>query len=87
MRLSPNAKTVTNSDGGVLLDLSKGNLVRLNATAAVIVDLLVHGSTEEHIVSEISARCSIDPKTVSSDVQSFLDSLKDLGLLEEHGRS
>jgi hypothetical protein len=72
MRLSENLRTVTNADGGVVLDLRKGKIFRLNAVGATIFELLVRGSEEEQIVADISSRCGIAPALASRDLQEFL---------------
>ena len=59
LRLSEDLRTVTNADGGVILDLRKGKMFRLNATDAVIFELLVSGREEEQIVADLSSRCGV----------------------------
>jgi Coenzyme PQQ synthesis protein D (PqqD) len=86
MRLSQNVRTVTNSDGGVLLDLHQGKMFQLNSTAATILEDLANGVVERGIAARISERCGIDLALASADVRSFLASLEDYGLLEEGDR-
>ncbi len=81
VRLSQNLRTVTNADGGVVLDLRKGKIFRLNATGATIFELLVRGYEEEQIIADISNRCGIAPALVSRDVQDFLNVLASNNLL------
>jgi DNA-binding CsgD family transcriptional regulator len=81
MRLSENVRTVTSPEGGVILDLRRGKLFRLNPTGATILELLVRGYGEERITAEISERCGVAPARVSTDVRSFLNSLAGNGLL------
>jgi len=83
MRLSSNTRTVTNADGGVMLDLRKGKLFRLNSTGAVILELLARGGTEESIAAELSRLCGVDCALASSDVHAFLAVLRSHGLLDE----
>jgi hypothetical protein len=86
MRLSKNLRTVTNPDGGVVLDLHQGKIFRLNTTAATILELLARGCTEEGISAEISQRCDICNAVASADVRAFLHTLKDHNLLDEDNR-
>jgi hypothetical protein len=81
MRLSENLRTVTNADGGVVLDLRKGKIFRLNATGAIIFELLVRGCDEEQIVADIGSRCGIAPTLASRDVRDFLNLLTSNNLL------
>ena len=83
MRLSQNARTVTNSDGGVLLDLQHGKVFQLNAIGATVVELLANGCTEDRISHEISKRCEVEIAFVSADIHTFLASLKHYGLVNE----
>jgi hypothetical protein len=83
IRLSQNVRTVTHPDGGALLDLHAGRMFRFNATGAAILDLLARGNTEEHIVTEIGARCGVDDALVSSEIHAFLVSLKNYDLVDE----
>jgi hypothetical protein len=81
MRLSENLRSVTNPDGGVILDLRRGKLFRLNPTGATILELLVRGYEEERITAEIGERYGVAPALVSTDVRGFLNSLASNGLL------
>lgn len=81
LRLSEDLRTVTTADGGVILDLRKGKMFRLNATAAVIFELLVKGSEEEQIVADLSSRCGVASSLAQQDVQEFLDLLAANNLL------
>lgn len=83
MRLSENIRTVSNHDGGVVLDLRQGKMFRLNITGATILGCVARGWTEQRIAAEISNRCGIDGALAFSDVLAFLASLKKYGLLLE----
>lgn len=83
MRLSQNARRVTNSDGGVLLDLQYGKVFQINGMGATVVELLADGSTEDRISVEVSKRCGVEIARVSADIRAFLDSLKRYGLVDE----
>jgi hypothetical protein len=86
IRLSDNLRTVTNSDGGAVLDVHQGKIFRFNATGALILDLLARGCTEERIATEISQRCSVDSALSSADVHSFLASLRNHSLVKDDDR-
>lgn len=82
IQLSKNLRMVISSDGAAVLDLTQGKIFQLNPTGAAILDLLAQGYDEERVVVEIARRCHIECNLVSPDVQSFLHSLRDSGLIE-----
>ena len=86
MHLSKNLRTVTNADGGAVLDLHRGKMFRLNTTGAKILELLARGCTEESIAAEISESCGMDIGLVSVDVHAFLAALRTAGLLDSDDR-
>lgn len=86
LRLSKNLRSVTNADGGVVLDLGGGQIFRCNATGALVLDLLTRGETEEGVVREVSRRCQAEPALVTADVREFLASLRSHALLSEEDR-
>jgi hypothetical protein len=82
MRFANNLRTVTSSDGAAVLDLGRGKMFQLNPTGAAILDLLALGYDEERVAVELAQRCRVDCAVVSSDVQSFIASLRNHGLIE-----
>ena len=84
LRLSPNLRTMTDADGGVILDLRRGSIFRCNSTGAVILELLARGCDQTEITTNFSKLCNVPPGCASADVQDFLTSLARLGLLEDH---
>jgi len=86
MHLSKNLRTVTNADGGAVLDILRGKMFRLNTTGAKILELLARGCTKESIASEISQSCGVDIGLVSADVHAFLAALRTAGLLDSDDR-
>ena len=86
LRLAKNLRSVTNADGGVVLDLGRGQIFRCNATGAVVLEILGRGETEEGVVREVSHRCQVDAALISADVHEFLVSLRSHALLSENDR-
>lgn len=82
LRLSENLRSVTNADGGVILDLHRGQIFRCNATGAIILELLARELDQTELVSEFSKLCQVAPDCASNDVQHFLATLSRLGLLQ-----
>jgi hypothetical protein len=82
IRLSSNLRTQVTTDGGVVLDLRRGKMFRLNPTAATILQLLVNGSTEKRIIEEICRNFGAEAEVATTDVRAFLASLAKHQLLE-----
>lgn len=82
LRLSKNLRTVTNPDGGVILDLQRGQIFRCNASGAVILDLLTRGLDEAELVSQFTSLCQAPPSCAADDVKVFLAALSRLGLMQ-----
>ncbi len=80
--LSQHLRTVTDADGGVILDLSRGQIFRCNATGAILLELLARDLDEAAVVSEFSRLCQVPPPCASRDVRDFLSALSRLGLLQ-----
>lgn len=83
LRLSQDLRSVTSADGGVILDLSRGQIFRCNATGAVILELLGRGLDQAQLVSEFTQLCSAPHTCASDDVRNFLTALSRLGLLQD----
>jgi coenzyme PQQ synthesis protein D (PqqD) len=82
VRLSKNLRSITDADGGVILDVERGQIFRCNATGAIILELLTRGVDETQLASQFGKLCQCPPTCASNDVQEFLATLSRLGLLE-----
>lgn len=80
-RVPDDIRSTRNRDGGVVLDLRCGKILRLNSTGALIVECLRHGYSEPQIVDQLSAECDVPMETIASDVSEFLRSLEERCLL------
>jgi hypothetical protein len=72
------SKTIRRSktpDGGILLDVERGQIFRLNVVGSKIVELLGRGYDEAHIADQIGAAYGTDINTVRRDLQAFLKTL------------
>lgn len=67
-------------DGGVVLDLKRDQVLKLNTTAAEIWSLLVAGMPEAQIVAKIAAKYSVEPSRVAQDLQDLVAKSAALGL-------
>jgi len=80
-RIVDGVRSVQSRDGGVVLDISHGKLVRLNPIGSLIFDQLQQGRTEDQIVDRISREFDAPFPTVQSDVREFLKTLEEQQLL------
>jgi hypothetical protein len=82
-RVSEAVRSTHGRDGGVVLDIRKGQMFNLNFVGSRIVELLKAGSTESEIAGEISREFSIKRDLAEQDVQEFLQTLQKHCLVEE----
>lgn len=80
--ISRSIRLTKNADGGVLLDVKQGAIFSLNAVGLRILELLQEGQTTASVVSRISCEFGAPEQLVVGDVEDFLRSLGERGLLE-----
>ena len=86
-RLSDDIRLAADGDGGILLDIQSGDLLRLNSTGVLIVNAIREGQDEAEIVSRIAAAFTAPKESVLSDLRTFVDSLEQLRLIHRDDRS
>ena len=64
------------SDGGIALDLQRGQMFGLNPLGALILESLRAGKSETEIVAEIVITYGIDAETATCDFAEFLNELQ-----------
>ena len=57
-------------------------MIKLNETGRIIWDMLSEGKDKEDIVKRITDEYDIDSKTVTGDVESFINTLQGANILE-----
>lgn len=67
--------------GAQVMDLN--GLVILNGTGACVWNLLAEDRTADELASAVAEQFEVDAATAQADVQTFLDDIARLGLLEE----
>lgn len=77
-------RRLSNSDGGVLLDLRRGVMFRLNSLGARVLDLLEQGNSPAQIAETFSAEFQVPLEEVQADVREFVDALKVRRVLDAH---
>jgi len=81
-RLSENIRSTHGPDGGVVLNLVTGEMLRLNQTGSLIFAGLRQGEPETQIVQEIVSEFSISEDLAYSDFHEFMETLRTLELLQ-----
>ena len=84
MRISEDVRSTHGPDGGVVLDIRRGRMFRLNPVASRILELLEGQSAEAEIIEEISREFGASQEVVAPDVREFLVALERHRLLEVH---
>lgn len=74
-------RRVANADGGVVLDLRRGTMFRVNPVGAKVLDLLELGDSATQIAEKLSAEFNVALNDVHADVQEFIESLKTRGVV------
>jgi len=74
-------RTLSSTDGGVVLDLRSGQMFRVNQLGARVLDLLVHGDSPAQIALKLSVEFQVALTEVQTDVDEFVESLKLLGVI------
>lgn len=81
--LSQGVRLAKSQDGGVLLDLDRGVFFNLNPVGARIIELLVGGCDRSSLTHLIGSEFHVSEEIVRPDVDEFLSSLWQHGLLGE----
>lgn len=83
-RVSDGVRSTHSRDGGVVLDVRRGQMFNLNFVGSRILELLKSGSTELEIAKDISCQFDISRELAETDVREFIQTLKTHRLVEEH---
>jgi hypothetical protein len=67
-------------DGGIVMNIDKGQMFSLNSSGSAIFQLLEKGFGDEAIVGELVTRFEILPDVARSDLADFRDALKSYAL-------
>ena len=82
-KVSEGIRSTHGQDGAIVLDIRQGQMFNLNFVGSRILELLEIGSTESAIVDEISQKFEVSRDVAETDVQEFIESLKQQNLLED----
>jgi hypothetical protein len=80
--ISRSIRLTKTADGGVLLDVNQGAIFSLNIVGLRILELLQEEQSTASVVGRISREFGAPEQLVLEDVEDFLRSLDEHGLLE-----
>jgi hypothetical protein len=75
LTISSTIRRTQTPDGGILLDIERGEMFSLNAIGSQILDLIEAGCDERRIADEVSATYGAEIETVRPDIRDFLAAL------------
>lgn len=84
--VSTGVRSTRNEDGGIVLDIDRGQMFRLNPVGALILDFLGKGRSELVIAQEVADQYNIGLELACADVREFLESLKEHKLVRAQKR-
>jgi hypothetical protein len=80
-RVSDTVRSTHTEEGGVVLDIQKGRLLRLNHTGSAIFQQIECAQTELQIIEGIRRHFHLSHEVARKDVTDFLQSLEAQGLI------
>jgi hypothetical protein len=85
LTISNTIRRTQTPDGGILLDIERGQMFCLNAIGSNILELLDAGYDEGQIADQVSAAYGADIGVVRADVHEFLEALNQHHILKQGG--
>jgi len=70
--IPPQVRNTNGSDGGVVLDIRRNKVFRLNATGALIFEELKNGRNVNEVSLEISQKFNVAIDVANNDVNEFV---------------
>jgi hypothetical protein len=84
-RISPGMRSAIDRDSGIVLNLERGKIFRLNGIGVFIFEQIRDRKDEAEIVASICKDHAVEPRIVRAHVADFLGSLERLGLIVAAG--
>ncbi len=81
-RLAEGFRSALTKDGGVILDVQNGQMLRVNRIGAQILEALKQETSPHEIADEIARTYGISGDRAKADLREFLDSLRERHLLQ-----
>jgi len=83
-KVSDGVRSTHSQDGGVVLDIQRGQMFNLNLVGSRILELLKSGANEADITQTISVEFDVSHQLVEADVREFIATLEKHGLVGQH---
>ena len=80
-KVSDDVRSTHSQDGGVVLDIQRGQMFNLNLVGSKIVELLKSGANEADITQTISVEFDVSRQLVQTDKREFIATLEKHGLV------
>jgi hypothetical protein len=80
-KVSDDVRSTHSQDGGVVLDIQRGQMFNLNLVGSKIVELLKSGANEADITQTISVEFDVSRQLVETDIREFIATLEKHGLV------
>ena len=82
LRIDPEKVEWREVEGEVVaLDVGRSEYIAVNASGAILWSALVEGSTRDELVQALVAEFEVDEERAAADVDAFLESLSERGIL------
>jgi coenzyme PQQ synthesis protein D (PqqD) len=75
-------RNVCNGDGGVVLDVKRGQIYRLNSVGAMIFEGIKCGQPARQIADALTSQFGVKRDIAEADVRAFMARLQSNGLIE-----
>jgi hypothetical protein len=80
-KVSDGVRSTHSQDGGVVLDIQRGQMFNLNLVGSRILELLKSGANEADITQAISVEFDVSRQLVETDVREFIVAMEKHGLV------
>lgn len=77
-------RSTHNHDGGIVLDIDRGQIFNFNLVGSRIFELLKSGLSDAQIVKNVSQEFEVNEDVAEADLEEFLETLKDHRLVEAY---
>jgi len=84
LTISQSVRLTKSPDGSVLLDVEHGTIFSLNPVATRIIELLEERESISSVLNQISREFRVSEEIVKQDMDEFLSTLQQHGLLNEY---
>ena len=86
-RISSQVRHTRHADSGVVIDIDRGGMFRLNHVGSRMLELSNGELGVAEIADKIATEFGTDIETTAQDVKEFFNRLKQLGVVKEHGKA